>query len=58
MLAAELRWETPLQIIQYPDPRLRAPNAVVTDFDSNLERFVADLFEAMYNGYGLRLQQA
>ena len=48
--AESLQWETPLQIIQYPDPRLRADNATITTFDRRLEAFAADMFETMYNG--------
>jgi len=46
----ELVWETPLQIIRYPDPRLRAPNARIGVFDERLARLSRELFEVMYNG--------
>ena len=37
-----------LEILEYPDPRLRIPSKPVTDFDENLERLVADLFDTLY----------
>ena len=46
----ELVWETPLQIIHYPDPRLRARNARVGVFDERLAQLSRELFEVMYNG--------
>lgn len=48
--AGALRWQTPLRIIKYPDPRLRAVNHRINSFDQTLKKFAADLFEAMYNG--------
>ncbi len=46
----DLAWESPLQIIRYPDPRLRAPNARIGVFDERLARLSRELFEVMYNG--------
>ena len=51
LCAEAFHWETPLQIIQYPDPRLRAENTPITTFDSTLEAFAADMFQAMYDGW-------
>ena len=53
LCAEAFHWETPLQIIQYPDPRLRAENTPITTFDSTLEAFAADMFDAMYDGWVL-----
>jgi len=39
---------TRLHILEYPDPRLRRPAQPVTDFGSDLQRLVDDLFETMY----------
>lgn len=37
-----------LEILQYPDPRLRLRAQRVTAFDANLERLVDDLLETLY----------
>ena len=46
----DLSWESPLRIIHYPDPRLRARNARIGVFDERLARLSRELFEVMYNG--------
>jgi peptide deformylase len=48
-----------LKIVKYPDPVLQKPGEPVTEFDSELRKFVADLFETMYasQGIGLAAQQ-
>lgn len=48
-----------LPIVKYPDPVLQKPGEPVTDFDTELRRFVADMFETMYasQGIGLAAQQ-
>lgn len=46
----DLQWSSPLQIIKYPDPRLRAVNAKIGSFDSKLEQLGKELLEVMYNG--------
>lgn len=48
-----------LNILEFPDPRLRTRAAPVTVFDDPLRQFVADLFETMYaaNGVGLAATQ-
>jgi peptide deformylase len=50
---------TMLDILEFPDPRLRTRAAPVAVFDEKLKRFVADLFETMYaaNGVGLAATQ-
>ena len=49
--AGKLEWQSPLSIIRYPDPRLRAVNARIQRFDSQLKRLADEMFEVMYNGY-------
>jgi peptide deformylase len=48
-----------LKIVKYPDPVLQQPGEPVTEFDSELRKFVADMFETMYasQGIGLAAQQ-
>lgn len=48
-----------LEILKYPDPRLREKSQDVTDFNSDLEKFAADMLETMYaeNGIGLAAAQ-
>ncbi|MDE3149981.1 MAG: peptide deformylase [Acidobacteriota bacterium] len=48
-----------LKIVKYPDPVLQQPGEPVTEFDDELRRFVADMFETMYasQGIGLAAQQ-
>ncbi len=48
-----------LNIIEFPDPRLRIRAEPVRMFDAALRQFVADMFETMYaaNGVGLAATQ-
>jgi peptide deformylase len=48
-----------LKIVKYPEPVLQQPGEPVTEFDGELRRFVADMFETMYasQGIGLAAQQ-
>jgi peptide deformylase len=48
-----------LNIIEFPDPRLRLRAEPVQQFDAKLKQFVADMFETMYaaNGVGLAATQ-
>lgn len=48
-----------LQIVKYPEPVLQQPGEPVTEFDGELRKFVADMFETMYasQGIGLAAQQ-
>lgn len=52
---------TDLRIVKYPDPRLRAPNAPVTEeeFGPELQKLAKDMFKLMYaaNGVGLAAPQ-
>eukprot|EP00741_Cyanophora_paradoxa_P001845 tig00000507_g1788.t1 len=51
--------EAPLEIVKYPDPRLRAKNEEIRVFDANLAKLVERMFEAMYrtDGVGLAAPQ-
>jgi peptide deformylase len=44
-----------LNILRYPDPRLRKIAKPVTDFDSRLKQLVADMAETMYEAPGVGL---
>ena len=48
-----------LKIVKYPDPVLQQPGEPVTEFNAELRKFVADMFETMYasQGIGLAAQQ-
>ena len=48
-----------LKIVKYPDPVLQQPGEPVTEFNDELRKFVADMFETMYasQGIGLAAQQ-
>ena len=48
-----------LKIVKYPEPVLDTPGEPVTEFDGELRKFVADMFETMYasQGIGLAAQQ-
>jgi peptide deformylase len=46
-------------IVKYPEPVLQQPGEPVTEFDAELRKLIADLFETMYasQGIGLAAQQ-
>ncbi|HKZ72697.1 MAG TPA: peptide deformylase [Steroidobacteraceae bacterium] len=44
-----------LQILEYPDPRLRTKARPVTAFDAALHRLIDDMFETMYAAPGIGL---
>ncbi|MGA9463557.1 MAG: peptide deformylase [Terracidiphilus sp.] len=48
-----------LKIVKYPDPVLQQPGEPATEFNAELHKFVADMFETMYasQGIGLAAQQ-
>ncbi|CAM6096314.1 unnamed protein product [Calypogeia fissa] len=50
-----VEFESPLQIVLYPDPRLRKKNKRVTVFDEKLQQLVKEMFEIMYNTDGVGL---
>ncbi|KAL3678199.1 hypothetical protein R1sor_021155 [Riccia sorocarpa] len=54
-----VEFESPLGVILYPDPRLRAKNKRITVFDEKLQALVAEMFDVMYktDGVGLSAPQ-
>ena len=46
--ATTLEWKRPLEIVKYPDPRLRAVNARVAVFDATLLQLAKEMIEVMY----------
>lgn len=44
----ELKWSKPLEIVKYPDPRLRAVNAKVGVFDASLMDLAKEMIQIMY----------
>lgn len=45
---SNLQWDSPLDIVRYPDPRLRAKNAKISVFDDSVKQLAAEMFEIMY----------
>ena len=43
-----MKFETPLEIIFYPHPTLRATNRPVGVFDDRLRQLAAEMFDIMY----------
>jgi peptide deformylase len=44
-----------LKIVKYPEPVLSQPGEPVTEFDGELRKLVADMFETMYAAQGIGL---
>lgn len=44
-----------LKIVKYPEPVLEKPGEPVTEFNDELHKLVADMFETMYAGQGIGL---
>ncbi|MGD0157264.1 MAG: peptide deformylase [Terracidiphilus sp.] len=44
-----------LKIVKYPEPVLEQPGEPVTEFNSELRKFVADMFETTYASQGIGL---
>lgn len=44
-----------LKIVKYPEPVLSQPGEPVTEFNDELRKFVADMFETMYAASGIGL---
>src|SRR3954452_301668 len=42
-------------IVKYGDPVLETPAAPITEFDSELQKLVDDMFESMYAAHGVGL---
>jgi peptide deformylase len=47
-----------LKIVKYPDPVLSRPGEPVTEFNAELHKLIADMFESMYAGQGVGLAAA
>ncbi|MCW8875690.1 MAG: peptide deformylase [Kangiellaceae bacterium] len=47
-----------LEILEYPDPRLRTKAKAVTDFGEELQQQIDDMFETMYAAPGIGLAGA
>lgn len=45
---ADLQFEEPLKIVEYPDPILRAKNKRIDAFDESLKKLVEEMFDVMY----------
>ncbi|KAJ0113615.1 hypothetical protein Patl1_02771 [Pistacia atlantica] len=52
---ADLHFEPPLKIVEYPDPILRARNKRIVTFDDNLKKLVDEMFDVMYKTDGIGL---
>ncbi|CAN6453107.1 unnamed protein product [Victoria cruziana] len=52
---ADLQYESPLKIVEYPDPLLRKANKRVNTFDDNLKELVDEMFDLMYKTDGIGL---
>lgn len=44
-----------LEILKFPDPRLRVKGATVTKIDDEIRRIVEDMYETMYAAHGVGL---
>ena len=44
-----------LDILEFPDPRLRTQAAPVTDFNDKLQQLIDDMLETMYEAPGIGL---
>ncbi|KAL6139593.1 hypothetical protein ACLB2K_057897 [Fragaria x ananassa] len=53
--AANVEFETPLKIVEHPDPILRAKNKRIDTFDGNLKKLVEEMFDIMYRTDGIGL---
>lgn len=55
----EIEFQAPLQIVKYPDPRLRAKNRRIDEFGESLRSFAKEMLVAMvkYDGIGLAAPQ-
>ncbi|GMH05554.1 hypothetical protein Nepgr_007394 [Nepenthes gracilis] len=50
---ADMYFEPPLKIVEYPDPRLRAKNKPINTFDDNLKKLIDEMFNVMYKTDGI-----
>ncbi|KAI3908628.1 hypothetical protein MKW92_042381 [Papaver armeniacum] len=52
---SDLLFESPLKIVEYPDPILRAANKKIDTFDDNLKKLADEMFDIMYKTDGIGL---
>lgn len=52
---ADLIFNAPLKIMEYPDPVLRAKNKSIDTFDDGLKKLVDEMFDVMYKTDGIGL---
>ncbi|KAG9139569.1 hypothetical protein Leryth_016334 [Lithospermum erythrorhizon] len=52
---ADLQFEGPLKIVEYPNPILRAKNKRISTFDDNLKKLAHEMFDIMYKTEGIGL---
>ena len=50
-----IEWKSPLEILKYPHPQLRAQNARIGVFDDTLKKHTDEMFEIMYQDDGVGL---
>eukprot|EP01025_Chloroclados_australasicus_P038465 TRINITY_DN3963_c0_g2_i1.p1 TRINITY_DN3963_c0_g2~~TRINITY_DN3963_c0_g2_i1.p1 ORF type:complete len:251 (+),score=30.41 TRINITY_DN3963_c0_g2_i1:23-754(+) len=53
--ASKLEWKSPLRIVKYPDPILRAQNLKIKSFDESVSKLANEMFEFMYDDDGVGL---
>lgn len=51
----DLLFESPLKIVEYPDPVLRAKNKRINTFDDTLKKIADEMFDIMYKTDGIGL---
>ncbi|KAK3264832.1 Peptide deformylase 1B, chloroplastic [Cymbomonas tetramitiformis] len=53
--AGPLEFSVPLEVLIYPDPKLRAPNLPIENFDDDLATLASEMFKTMYRTVGVGL---
>eukprot|EP00239_Pterosperma_sp_CCMP1384_P012034 CAMPEP_0197865048 /NCGR_PEP_ID=MMETSP1438-20131217/43440_1 /TAXON_ID=1461541 /ORGANISM="Pterosperma sp., Strain CCMP1384" /LENGTH=200 /DNA_ID=CAMNT_0043483453 /DNA_START=356 /DNA_END=958 /DNA_ORIENTATION=+ len=54
-LTGPLTWKSPIEIVKYPDPCLRAENLTIVNFDEDLAKLASEMFDIMYRTEGVGL---
>ncbi|XP_058763475.1 peptide deformylase 1B, chloroplastic/mitochondrial-like [Vicia villosa] len=52
---ADFEFEAPLQVLKYPDPKLRTKNKRIATFDDSTKKLVHEMFDVMYKTDGIGL---
>jgi len=52
---SSIKWKGPLEIVKYPDPKLRAENKAIVEFGTPLQELADEMFETMYDDDGCGL---